>query len=287
MCKRLRLQRTYIYMSVIYEPRGKAREYSPLALNLYLTCDHGCKYCYAPHSIQRSANDFFKSGPARNDLISKLERQLSKEDIDRQVLLSFIGDPYGPNADGCATTTEAIKVLMRYKVPTAILTKGGSRALKDINLLIKHKGYVTVGSSLTFSDPDKSIEWEPNAALPEDRLQMLTILHNNGIRTFASFEPVIDPEESLKAMQRSIDLDCIDLYKIGKLNGMPSIEKTINWSDFLQRALDLVRPTGKEIYIKDDLAAAAPGIRLTEEERNADLHTIKRPRREGCQTTLM
>ena len=40
-------------MQTIYEPKGKAREYSPLALNLYDGCDHGCKYCYVPKIKQR------------------------------------------------------------------------------------------------------------------------------------------------------------------------------------------------------------------------------------------
>ena len=32
-------------MGMIYEPRGRAREYSPLALNVYNKCDHFCRYC--------------------------------------------------------------------------------------------------------------------------------------------------------------------------------------------------------------------------------------------------
>lgn len=30
----------------IYEPKGKAREYAELALEVYKTCSHMCKYCY-------------------------------------------------------------------------------------------------------------------------------------------------------------------------------------------------------------------------------------------------
>lgn len=34
-------------MSLIYEPRGRAREYAALALNTYTGCSHGCQYCFA------------------------------------------------------------------------------------------------------------------------------------------------------------------------------------------------------------------------------------------------
>ena len=48
-------------MSVIYTPKGAAREYSPLALNLYLQCTHACKYCYAPSAMQRARENYFCS----------------------------------------------------------------------------------------------------------------------------------------------------------------------------------------------------------------------------------
>jgi len=31
---------------LIYKPKGRAREYAKLALNLYSQCGHGCTYCW-------------------------------------------------------------------------------------------------------------------------------------------------------------------------------------------------------------------------------------------------
>lgn len=262
-------------MSIIYTPAGRAREYSPKALNIYLGCSHGCRYCYAPHAIQKSTGTFFCNPSPRSDIVSKLEKQLQKEEITEQTLLSFVGDVYCESQDSGLTVRDVLEVLHRHKVPVAILTKGGSRCLEDIDLFRRFGKSIMVGATLTFMDHGKSLEWEPGAALPEDRLSSLGILKNNGIKTFASFEPVIDPSESLKVMRRSIELDCIDLYKIGKLNGMPSVEKTIDWSSFLSSALKMLRDAGKEIYVKDDLAAAASDIELTKEERDADIHTVR------------
>lgn len=262
-------------MSVIYTPSGRAREYSPKALNLYLGCSHGCKYCYAPHAIQKSTEAYFCTPSPRKTVIQDLARQLSKEQVKEQVLLSFVGDPYSASTDDNRITRDALELLLKNHVPVAILTKSGPGCLADIDLFHQFGHAIMVGATLTFSDEALSHEWEPGAASPQERLDALSVLHKNGIKTFASFEPVIDPEQSLDIMRRSIEMDCIDLYKVGKLNGMPSIEKGIDWTDFLTRALAMLRKAGKEIYVKDDLRNAAPSVYLTPEETDADLHTVK------------
>ena len=38
-------------MKPIYEPRGAAKEYGDLALNIYTGCPHRCFYCFAPSPV--------------------------------------------------------------------------------------------------------------------------------------------------------------------------------------------------------------------------------------------
>ena len=256
-------------MSVIYEPKGKAREYSPLALNLYLDCSHGCKYCYAP-AIQRKGEGYYKVASPRNNIIKLLEKDLERNAPKSQVLLSFIGDVYSETADDGETTRQALETLCNYHVPTAVLTKGGARCLKDIDVFKKFGEHFQIGATLTFLDEKKSFEWEPGAASPEERLRTLKTLHDEETQTFVSLEPVIEPEETLALIHRTLADGSVDIYKVGKLNNYRGLDKTIDWTDFLQRALRMIRGAGKRVYVKRDLRIAAHNVILYGNEVIAD-----------------
>lgn len=260
-------------MSTIYTPAGKAREYSPLALNIYLTCTHKCKYCYAPRCRHQTAESYFQKPYPRKNIVENLRKELEHEVPKEQVLLSFIGDVYCETMDDNRTTREVLEMLLEYKAPVAILTKGGKRCLKDLDLFKKYGEHIQIGATLTFDNGKDSLEWEQGGALPEERLNVLKILHDEGIRTFASFEPVIIPEQSLNLIERSLNF--VDVYKVGKLNNYKGLDKEIDWTNFLQRALDMLRPAGKEIYIKHDLRQAAPSIRLYGNECLPDEHNVR------------
>ena len=109
--------------------------------------------------------------------------------------------------------------------------------------------------------------------MPDERLETLKNLHDNGIRTFASFEPVIIPEQSLNLMKKSLDF--IDVYKVGKLNNYRGLDKNIDWTDFLEKTLEILRGAGKQFYIKHDLRLAAPSVRLYGNEVLADEHNVE------------
>lgn len=259
---------------LIYEPSGKAREYSPLALNIYLGCTHECLYCYAPRVRHQKPEDYYAPPNPRNDIAKKLDAELSKRPpVRNQVLLSFIGDAYCEAIDQNEATRNCLEVLLHHHVPVAILTKGGSRCLKDIDIFKKFGEHIQIGTTLTFDNDADSLYWEKGAALPDERLEMLKVLHENGVKTFASFEPVIDIKQSLALMKKG--LDCINVFKVGKLNSYKGLDKTMNWEFFLKKTVDLLRAHNKKFYIKYDLREAAKSVHLSEDEINPDLYNVK------------
>ena len=110
---------------------------------------------------------------------------------------------------------------------------------------------IKVGTTLTFDNEADSMENEPNAAMPAERIETLKILKENGIKTWVSIEPVINPIQSLNLINQSIGVT--DHYKIGKLNHDPEAESKINWVAFLDGAVKMLRSFNKKFYIKADL----------------------------------
>ncbi len=129
--------------------------------------------------------------------------------------------------------------------------------------------------AFSFLDEKKSKEWEPYTSTPSERLETLKILHDNGIKTFASFEPTIEPEESLKLIKKTLEQDTVDHYKIGKINNYKSADKWQDWAKYLQDCLDLLRPTNKQVYYKFCLRKLAPNIELTDAEKNPDGYIVR------------
>lgn len=254
----------------IYQPSGKAREYSPLALNIYNGCDHGCKYCYVPN-ILGQYNKNYRHNQLSVQSFDGLEISCKKiSNSELPVLLSFTCDPYCKYNDEQKATRKALEILYRYNIKVSILTKGGKRCLQDLDIFLKFKDRIRVGATLVFDNDKDSLKWETGAALPKERLETLKILHESGINTWASFEPVIYTEQSLNMMEKG--LKYIELYKVGKLNNYKNMDKNINWSAFLSNTVKMLRQNNVKFYIKNELRYFAKDVILKPQEYNMDYY---------------
>lgn len=265
-------------MAAIYQPSGAAREYSPLAMNYIKGCDHGCVYCYVPKMMKR-----FDAGYVHSNVYIKEEKALLKEIeascrkfqySERQVFLSFLTDPYSHFNKETKLTRRVLELLLKYRIPVSILSKGGYNVLDDLDIILQFGENIQVGGSLTFTNPDDSKKWEKNGALPEERFDTLKILHEQGVKTWASMEPVIYPDQSLEIME--ITAGYVDAYKIGKLNHFPKHEIRFDWTKFLNDSIAVMRKNNKPFYIKNDLAEFANHETfLYSNERDMDHLAIK------------
>lgn len=239
-------------MPIIYEPKGRAAEYSPLAANLYKGCGHGCTYCYAPAATRQDRKSFCSPAP-RENLLEKLEKDAIRLRGDpRPVLLCFTCDPYQQLDVTLGVTREAIRILNANDLAVTILTKGGRRSYRDFDLLQKHPGN-SYGTTLTFDDPGLSAEWEPGADWPNFRIEALIAANKLGIETWVSFEPVIDTAAVFRLIRCTHDF--VDLYRVGKWN-YDWRASEINWPVFRRLVTEELQGYGKRFVIKNDLQEA-------------------------------
>lgn len=240
--------------SIIYAPRGQAGEYAKLATNPYRGCGHKCAYCYVPKVLKISREEFDAGANERNEFLAALRKDAHKYracGITEQVMLSFTTDPYHPGDN--SLTRDVLLTLQEYGLAICTLTKGGQRALRDIDLFRPERD--AFASTLTSLDDAFSRKWERGAALPGDRIATLKKFHDAGIFTWVSLEPTLDTESSLSIIEHTHEF--VDLYKIGRANYLP-MTYTTDWEDYTHRILELVNRLGVKHYIKKDLQKYLP-----------------------------
>lgn len=239
---------------LIYAPAGGAGEYAPLAVNPYRGCGHGCRYCYVPAVKHMPRAEFDAGAVPREGYIAKLckdAEKLQAAGVHSQVMLSFSTDPYHPG--NTSLTRQTIETLIEYGFGVCILTKGGTRALRDIDLYRPKRD--CFASTLTSLDNAFSQKWEPHAALPGDRLKALRAFSDNGIFTWVSLEPTLDIESSLAIVEATHGF--VDLFKIGRANYIGMAAK-IDWENYTLRMAELFARLGVAHYFKRDLACYLP-----------------------------
>lgn len=221
-------------MKPIYKPKGAALEYCDWALNIYKGCPHACFYCYCPKVLHKDPKEFFSGAEARKNIVEEVRKQVEGEKIvDRTIHLCFAGDPY-PTGWDSTPTREIIKILKDSGNHVQILTKGDGR--RDFDLL---DGEDWNGVTIDGLGPEMTFVRE---------IEALREARKSGIRTWVSFEPVVDVDNVMQAIRLYHPI--FDKVKIGKLNYYPSEN---NWKEFGEEVEELCKKVGLEYYIKNSL----------------------------------
>lgn len=247
-------------MRIVYEPRGRAREYADLACNLYIGCTHGCVYCFAPGCLHCTHADWSQRVYLRKRALELFERDaadLQRANDKRVILFSFLSDPYQPLEREYGVTHRALELIKHYGLRSQILTKGGADLISADLDLMKEAG-TELGITVSFVDDKIRKRWEPHAAPIEERLAILKKAHERGVYTWVSLEPVIDTAQALEVIRAAVKY--VDRWKIGKLNHMKGVEAESDWPKFREDVRALLHSYGKEegpdFYIKHDLLTA-------------------------------
>ena len=237
----------------IYNPKGKAGEYAPWACNFYTGCSNDCEYCYCkrgflshvwddvPHlkkcfKDERKALEIFEK-----ELIANLEALKATS-----LFFTFSSDPFLPGVK--STYWAAAACALSHGVRVQFLTKRAD--FVNDHFLIRNaiwKTHLAFGFTLTGCDGK-----EPGASTNQERIEAMRILHERGFKTFASIEPIVDFDSSLRMIKETIGF--CDLYKIGLMSGV----KNDYYDDedvrgFIWRLAEYYCDYRNKIYIKQSI----------------------------------
>lgn len=239
-------------MPVIYEPRGRAREYAELAANPYAGCVHGCRYCYAPAAMRKQRAEFHAGARARPGFLEQLRCDAERLAGDpREVLFSFGCDPYQEIERYEQLTRKSLAVLAASGVKSAVLTKAPGLAVeRDLDVLTRAR--TRFGVTLVSLEERFRAEWEPRADSIAVRLMALRLAKASGLRTWVSVEPVISPVAAYDVLRECSRIG-VDEVRIGKLNHDREREDLVDWHEFAQEATALCQRLGLRFHLKEDL----------------------------------
>lgn len=189
----------------IYEPKGAAYEYGRWACNLYNGCSNKCDYCYNRHCPQ--------SGTLGGDVVT-LKKSLKnpehafeifKKELDQYkermikeggLFFSFVSDPMIPETR--ELTMKCATYAMENGVRVTILTKDAKFSKEDVEWMVEHREFIAIGFTVTGMD-----EMEHGRSNTQERIAMAKKIHDSGVHTWASIEPVIDMEKALDVIKQS------------------------------------------------------------------------------------
>jgi DNA repair photolyase len=168
------------------------------SINPYKGCEHGCIYCYARPShgyLNLSAGlDFETKLFYKSNAAELLDQEFRKAAYRPAVIaLGANTDPYQPIERRLGITRSILEVMLRFRHPLGIITKGAALVERDLDLLaqLARENLVVVAVTLTTLQAALKRTLEPRAASPASRLRLIRTLSDAGVPVRVMFSPVI------------------------------------------------------------------------------------------------
>jgi DNA repair photolyase len=211
--------------ATIERNRFKYKSLSSWALNLFMGCAHGCRFCYVTDTSANKQSRLLKSYGVRDAVedwgsyvlvrpwnrakfmasLRKAENThpgLLNADGNRAVFLCSTTDAYqvirNPDPEIAKMLNEEAREVLRNAL-TAILEDStlnvriltrSPLARNDFDLFKKFGDRLLLGTSLPTMDDKLRKLYEPDVPHPKKRLKLLTDAHAAGINTYVAVAPV-------------------------------------------------------------------------------------------------
>ena len=184
------------------------------AINPFLGCAHGCRYCYAvfmrKYSRQHRTAPWGSFVEVKVNIVEVLRAELRRKKQAGRALLASVCDPYQPVEETYRLTRKCLEVLSDFGWGIDILTRS-PLVIRDLDIL-QAAPQVTVGFSIPTDDDRVRKVLEPQAPPIDARLRALRTLHAAGLHTWVFVAPMLpmNPDRLYEAVAPHIDHLMVD-----------------------------------------------------------------------------
>lgn len=210
------------------------------AVNPYVGCTHGCKYCYASFMKQFTNHP----EPWGEFLDVKYWPEIRKPEkyAGKELFFGTVTDPYNPQEEQYRRTRSLLEQLQGSGVKITIQTKS-DLVLRDIDLLRSFSD-IRVGFSINTLDEAFRADMDKAVSI-ERRLATMKALHEAGIRTTCFISPIFPALTDVPAIIDRVKGQC-QLVWLENLNLRGSYKTVI--LDYIKEKYPRLFPLYREIY---------------------------------------
>lgn len=212
------------------------------AVNPYVGCTHGCKYCYASF-MKRFTNH---PEPWGEFLDVKYWPEIKKPEkyAGKELFFGTVTDPYNPQEEQYRRTRSLLEQLRGSGVKITIQTKS-DLVLRDIDLLQTFPD-IRVGFSINTLDETFRADMDKAVSI-ERRLAAMKALHEAGIRTTCFISPIFPELTDVPSIINRVKDQC-QLIWLENLNLRGSYKTVI--LDYIKEKHPELLSLYQEIYQK-------------------------------------
>ncbi len=237
-------------MYLIHEKLVKGILSSRNGMNLYRGCTHGCIYCDSRSTCYQMDHDF-EDVEVKINAPQLLENALKSKRKKCMIATGAMSDPYIHEEKQRGLTRACLEMIEHYGFGLAIQTKS-DLILRDLDLLksIHKNAKCVVQMTLTTYDENLCAILEPNVCSTTRRVEVLKIMHEEGIPTIVWMTPILPFITDTPENVRGLLNDCIQANVYGILCFNMGLTLRDGDRQYYYRQLDHYFPGLKEQYIK-------------------------------------
>lgn len=211
------------------------------AVNPYVGCTHGCKYCYA--SFMKRFTNHPEAWGTFLDVKYWPEIRKPEKYAGKELFFGTVTDPYNPQEETFQRTRALLEQLQGSGVKISIQTKS-DLVLRDLDL-IRSFPDARVGFSINTLDETFRADMD-NAVSIERRLAAMKVLHDAGIRTTCFISPIFPGITDVPAIIDRVKEQC-NLVWLENLNLRGSYKGVI--LQYVREKHPQLIPLYEEIYL--------------------------------------